>query len=68
MANIQIANLAQIEKQFDELSNLELEGVVGGKTTYTVRGDFNGDGKEDVYTATYRRDGSLKKETIKYGR
>ena len=43
MANIQIANLAQIEKQFDELSNLELEGVVGGQTTYTDRGDFNGD-------------------------
>ena len=31
MANIQITDLAQIENQFAELSDLELEGVVGGK-------------------------------------
>jgi|LakMenE18May11ns_1017448.scaffolds.fasta_scaffold5414951_1 hypothetical protein len=30
MANIQIADLAQIENQFDKLSDLELE-VVGGR-------------------------------------
>jgi hypothetical protein len=30
MARIQIADLAQVENQFYELSDLELEGVVGG--------------------------------------
>jgi bacteriocin-like protein len=32
MANIQIADLAQVENQFDELSDLELENTIGGKT------------------------------------
>ncbi|MFM6265891.1 MAG: Blp family class II bacteriocin [Dolichospermum sp.] len=31
MANIQIADLAQVENQFDELSDLELEAIIGGK-------------------------------------
>ena len=31
MANIQIADLAQVENQFDELSDLELESTIGGK-------------------------------------
>jgi bacteriocin-like protein len=31
MANIQIADLAEIENQFDELSDLELEAIIGGK-------------------------------------
>jgi hypothetical protein len=35
MANIQIADLAQIENQFDELSDLELE-VVGGRIYYVM--------------------------------
>ncbi|MEA5581019.1 hypothetical protein VB620_06655 [Nodularia harveyana UHCC-0300] len=30
MANIQIADLTQVENQFDELSDMELENVVGG--------------------------------------
>ena len=34
MANIQIADLAQVENQFDELSDLELD-VVGGFIYYT---------------------------------
>ena len=33
MANIQIADLAQVENQFDELSDLELE-VVGGRSRW----------------------------------
>ncbi|MBD2142816.1 hypothetical protein H6F39_15945 [Anabaena sp. FACHB-1250] len=34
MANIQIADLAQVENQFDELSDLELE-VVGGRSRWS---------------------------------
>jgi hypothetical protein len=34
MANIQIAELAQVENQFDELSDLELESTIGGKTRW----------------------------------
>ncbi|WP_199924327.1 MULTISPECIES: bacteriocin [unclassified Anabaena] len=30
MANIQIADLAQVENQFDELSDLDLEAIIGG--------------------------------------
>ncbi|MFM6224709.1 MAG: hypothetical protein ACKPDM_30900 [Dolichospermum sp.] len=37
MANIQIADLAEVENQFDELSDLELE-VVGGFIYYTPYG------------------------------
>jgi hypothetical protein len=36
MANIQIADLAQVENQFDELSDLEIEAIIGGKTTTTT--------------------------------
>ena len=31
MANIQITDLAQVENQFAELSDLELEAIIGGK-------------------------------------
>jgi bacteriocin-like protein len=31
MANIQIADLAQVENQFDELSDLDLEAIIGGE-------------------------------------
>ncbi|WP_071190182.1 hypothetical protein [Trichormus sp. NMC-1] len=67
MANIQIANLAQIEKQFNELSNLELEGVVGGSGPRVDKGDFNGDGIEDVCRSWYRKNGTIRKMTIKFG-
>ena len=30
MTKIQIADLAQVENQFDELSVLELESIIGG--------------------------------------
>ena len=30
MANIQIVDLAQVENQFDELSDLDLEAIIGG--------------------------------------
>lgn len=33
MANIQITDLAQVENQFAELSDLELEAIIGGKGT-----------------------------------
>jgi hypothetical protein len=47
MANIQIADLAQIENQFAELSDLELEGVVGGKgnSGSSSRGRTGGSGR-----------------------
>ncbi|MCC5669079.1 Blp family class II bacteriocin [Nostoc sp. CHAB 5784] len=31
MAKIQIAELAQVQTEFDELSDLELEAIVGGR-------------------------------------
>ncbi|MDB9450621.1 bacteriocin [Dolichospermum circinale] len=36
MANIQIADLAQVENQFDKLSDLELEAIIGGKVTISI--------------------------------
>ena len=32
MANIQIPDLQQVQTEFDELSDMELETVVGGKS------------------------------------
>ncbi len=32
MARIQIADLAQVQTEFDELSDLELEAIIGGKS------------------------------------
>ncbi len=55
MANIQIANLAQIENQFDELSDLELETVLGGKIKigkWTIGGGLSRGG---VYITASRR-------------
>ncbi|MEI3652236.1 MAG: hypothetical protein V6D39_20150 [Dolichospermum lemmermannii FEM_B0920] len=46
MANIQIADLAKVEIQFDELSDLEVENVVGGKRKVT-KIDIDGDGRWD---------------------
>ena len=47
MANIQIADLAKVEIQFDELSDLEVENVVGGKRKVT-KIDTDGDGRWDI--------------------
>jgi bacteriocin-like protein len=50
MANIQIADLAQVENQFDELSDLELEAIIGGKgkDTVTITTKTNKDGSTTV--------------------
>ena len=36
MAKIQIADLEQVENQFDELSVLELESIIGGGVVVVV--------------------------------
>jgi Zn-dependent membrane protease YugP len=46
MANIQIADLAKVEIQFDELSDLEVENVVGGRKVTKI--DTDGDGRWDI--------------------
>ena len=48
MANIQIADLAQVENQFDELSDLELEAIIGGKDTVIITTKTNKDGSTTV--------------------
>jgi bacteriocin-like protein len=54
MANIQIADLAQVENQFDELSDLELEAIIGGKDKVTITTTTNKDGSTTV-TITIER-------------
>jgi hypothetical protein len=43
MGKIQIADLQQVQTEFDELSDLELGAILGGKERYIEMG-FNKDG------------------------
>lgn len=47
MANITISELRPIETEFEELSDLQLEAVVGGKRQ-RERIDIDGDGRWDI--------------------
>lgn len=47
MTNITISELRPIETEFEELSDLELEAVLGGKR-HVDKYDLDGDGKWDV--------------------
>lgn len=47
MANIIISDLQSAELEYEELSDLELEAVIGGKREVT-KIDTDGDGRWDV--------------------
>jgi bacteriocin-like protein len=47
MANIIISDLQSAELEYEELSDLELEAVIGGKRE-TTKIDLDGDGRWDV--------------------
>ncbi len=47
MANITISELLPIETEFEELSDLEMESVAGGKRQ-KMKVDVDGDGKWDI--------------------
>lgn len=64
MAQITISDLHPVENEFAELSDLELESVVGGKRNRDYY-DVNGDGKTDK-VVTNSKTGELIK--IKFGR
>lgn len=61
MAQITISDLNPIENEFAELSDLELESVVGGKGPLFT--DVDRDGHNDK--VIFRRNGKLKK--IRFG-
>lgn len=45
MADIQVSDLRPVELEFEELSDMELEAVVGGKSKTKI--DVDGDGDWD---------------------
>jgi len=47
MANITISDLQSAELEYEELSDLELEAVIGGKR-HREKIDLDGDGKWDI--------------------
>lgn len=65
MSKIAINDLSQVENEFAELSDLELESVIGGKRVRDYSIDWDGDGLLDK-TVYKKKTGRIIK--IKFGR